>query len=132
MNKVTLILPYPPSVNHYKRPGRLISTKSGRAFQIRVNTDATKRYYYEVWMKIQQLRQKEGLKSFGDAMISVEIDVHSPDKRKRDLDNICKVLCDSLQKAQLFDDDYQIARLLLTRCSIIPQGQLVVRIKELT
>lgn len=131
MEEVTLILPYPPSVNHYKRAGRLTTTKSGKIYQPKVDTDATKRFYYEVWMRIRQMMAKEGLKSFDDATISVEIDLHSPDNRKRDIDNPVKPTLDSLQKAGMFNDDYQIARLLVTRCSIIPQGQIIVRIKSL-
>lgn len=126
MSEINLILPYPPTVNHYKRIGRTIITKRGKILQTRVNTDATKRFYYEVWLKVRVAC----LKSLGEALVSLEIDVYPPDKRKRDLDGILKVLLDSLQKANLFDDDAQISRLLVTRCSIIPQGKIVVRLKS--
>jgi crossover junction endodeoxyribonuclease RusA len=124
---IELTLPYPPNVNHYKRVGRLTRTKSGKLYQPRVNSDVTKHYFWQVWMKIQ----KEGLKSFGSATISVELDVYPPDRRKRDLDGVLKVFLDSMQKGGLYDDDYQIARLLVTRCSTIPEGQIIVRIKPL-
>lgn len=121
---ITLTLPYPPSVNHYKRAGRLTTTKSGKVFQPRINTDATKRFYYEVWMKVRV----SGFKSLGGAILSLEMDVYPPDKRKRDIDNVIKPAIDSLMNSGLFDDDYQIARLIVTRCSIIEHGQIIVRI----
>lgn len=127
---LTLKLPWPPSVNHYKKAGRLITTKSGKIFQPRVNTIETNQYFFEVWKIIYDLKAKEGLKSFGSATISVEVDAYPPNARKRDLDNICKVLLDSLVHAKLIDDDSQIARLVLQRMSIIPKGQLILRIKE--
>lgn len=131
MNEVTITLPYPPSVNHYKKAGRLVKTKRGKIYQQKINTDETNRFYYEVWFKVQHMRAKEGLKSFGDAVISLEVDVYPPDAKKRDLSNILKVLEDSLQKADVFKDDYQIACLKVTRCEIISQGKIVVRIKAL-
>jgi crossover junction endodeoxyribonuclease RusA len=124
MSQVTITLPYPPSVNHYKSIGRTIRTKKGKSLQMRINSPATKRYFYEVWMKVRQL----GLKSFQGATISVEIDSYPPDRRKRDLDGICKVLLDAMQHAGLYDDDYQISCLTVKRMSIIPQGQVIVRI----
>lgn len=131
MTEVTITLPYPPTVNHYKTIGRTVVTKSGKAFQQRINSEKTKRYFYEVWFKIQHLKAKEGLKSFDSAIISLEVDVYPPDKRRRDLSNILKVLEDSLQKAGLYNDDYQISRLVVERKGIIPQGQIVVRVKAL-
>jgi crossover junction endodeoxyribonuclease RusA len=127
---IEIKLPYPPSVNHYKRAGRITTTANGKIYQKRVNSDATNRFFYEVWVEISRMRSQEGLKSFGDATISVEIDAYPPDKRKRDLDNILKVLLDSLQKTSVYKDDNQIARLLVTRCPTIAQGQIIVRIKH--
>lgn len=125
--EIEITLPYPPSVNHYKTVGAVVRTKNGKIYQKRVNSVATKDFYWQVWARIRA----QGLKSFDTATISVEIDVHSPDKRKRDLDGILKVLLDSMQRGGLYDDDYQIARLLVSRKGIISGGQVVVRISEL-
>jgi len=130
LKSLEITLPWPPNVNHYKKAGRLVRTKSGKLYQARVNTDATKQFYWEVWCKVKAAMASEGVKSFNSAIISVEIDAHSPDKRKRDLDGILKVLLDSMQKAGLYDDDYQIARLLVTRMDNITHGKVVVRISE--
>src|ERR1700722_11722441 len=112
---IEIELPYPPSVNNYKEIGKLITTRSGKMLQIRKNSSRTLQYYCETLNFIRAQR----LKSFADATISVELDVYPPDKRKRDLDGILKVCLDSMQHVGLYDDDYQIARLLVTRMSII-------------
>lgn len=124
---IEITLPYPPTVNHFKRTGRILTTKSGKQYQPRVNTDATKRFYYEVWMLVRQ----SGLEGLGEATISLELDIYPPDKRKRDIDNVIKPTVDSLMRSGLFDDDSQIARLLVTRKVMISQGQIIVRIKPL-
>jgi len=41
--------------------------------------------------------------------------LYPPDKRKRDIDNVCKGLFDSLQHACVFEDDNQIDALTITR-----------------
>lgn len=124
---IEITLPWPPSDNSHKKGGRISRTADGRIYQPRVNTLETKRYFYEVWFRIR----KEGIKSFGGATISVEVDAYPPDDRKRDITNILKVLCDSLQRGGLFDDDYQIAKLLIQRKDIIEDGQVVVRVRTL-
>ncbi len=128
---IELTLPYPPSVNSYKSVGRLRTTKTGKLYQPKYNSVETNRFYYEVWMLIQQKKAKEGLKSFDSSTISVEMDVWVPDARKRDIDNVVKPTLDSLQRAGMFDDDYQIALLTIKRCPIISNGQIIVRIKPI-
>lgn len=127
---LTIVLPYPPSVNHYKKIGRTIKTASGKMYQQRVNSDKTRIYFYQVWMKAVQM-SRQGDNGFRDATISVEVDVFPADKRKRDLDGILKVLLDALQHAGVYNDDNQIARLLVTRRSMISGGEIVVRINEM-
>jgi crossover junction endodeoxyribonuclease RusA len=126
-----LILPYPPSINHYKNIGRTIRTKNGKSYQARVNSPETKAFYYEVWLKIRSLKATKLIIDPIETLLSVTLCVYPPDKRKRDLDGILKVLLDSLQRGGLIKDDYQICRLVIERCAIIPQGQVVVRIEEL-
>jgi crossover junction endodeoxyribonuclease RusA len=127
MNQIEITLPYPPSVNHYKTIGKIVRTKKGKIYQQRINSEDTKRFYYEVWCKI---RSKNAIGAFS-ATISLEvtIDLHPPDKRRRDIDNGIKIILDSLQRGGLISDDNQICRLLVTRMSIIKHGQIIVRIK---
>jgi crossover junction endodeoxyribonuclease RusA len=129
---IELTLPYPPSVNHYKTIGRIQRTSKGKLYQTRINSNETKRYYFEVWFLIQHLKAKEGLKSFDDATIAVEVDVYPPDYRKRDVDGILKVLLDSMQRAGLYDDDYQITKLVVERKCIVKGGQIIVRIASIS
>lgn len=129
---IEIELPYPPTVNHYKRAGRVVTMASGKKYQLRVNTDATKQFYYEAWLRIRSLIANVAVKSFDSATIlSVELDVYPPDKKRRDIDNLAKVTLDALVKGGLMVDDYQIARLLITRMDIIKQGKVIVRIQEL-
>lgn len=123
--EVCLTLPYPPSVNHYKKLGRLARTKTGKIYQPRVDTQQTKNFYWHVGMIVGQ----EGVKSFGGAMIEMRVWVYPPDKRKRDLDGILKVLLDSLERAQVYDDDYQVQRLMVIRCPAVKNGQVLVKIR---
>jgi len=123
-----LELPVPPSVNVYKKIGRLVKTKRGKMYQQRVNSPETIAFYYQVYMRIKA----QGAKSFAGATISVEVQYFPASKRKSlDVDNLAKVLLDSMQHGGLYDDDKQIARLLIERKGIIPHGKVIVRIKEL-
>jgi crossover junction endodeoxyribonuclease RusA len=126
---ITLVLPYCPSVNNYKAVGRIKRTKSGKIYQCRFNTKQTMGYFYEVYLYWHQYMQHNSFPGFADATISVEVDVYPPDKRKRDLDGVVKVLLDSMQHAKIYDDDCQISRLLVTRMAIIDEGKIIVRIK---
>ncbi len=128
---IKIELPWPPTVNHYKTMGCILTTKNGRKYQARPNSKETKRFYSEVWIKWTQAKASEGVKSFQGATISLEVQLHSPDNRKRDIDNPIKPLLDALQKAGVFDDDYQVARLLVERKDIIPGGKVIVRIAEM-
>ena len=107
-----LILPYPPSVNHYyvrtKWGGLCISAK-GQSY--RKETAVLCR----------------GLKSSSiDKPIHMEVSIIPPDKRKRDIDNICKALLDSLQYAAVFNDDNQIQKLTLIKYPHLINKKIVV------
>ncbi len=123
---IELELPWPPSVNHYKTTGCIVTTRTGKLYQRKINSHETNQFYISVWAEVKS----RCLKSFAGATISLEVHAYPPDKRKRDLSNILKVLEDSLQRAGLFDDDYQIARLLVERKAIIRDGKVIVRIAE--
>lgn len=115
--RVRLTLPFPPSVNHYwltcgKR--RFISD-DGRQFAADVHAEVI----------------RNRVRGFGDkARLSVSVDVYPPDNRKRDLDNLCKALFDSLTKAGVWGDDGQIDRIVLEREKKAENGFVVVEIEE--
>lgn len=130
---IEIELPWPPSVNHYKKVGRLTRTKSGKLFQPKVNSDETKRFYYEVWIRICQAKVKEGFKSlhYDTISLGVDIEMHPPDNRRRDIDNGLKTLIDSLVRGGLIKDDSQIIRLMVSKLDTISYGKVIVRISEI-
>jgi crossover junction endodeoxyribonuclease RusA len=131
--EITLTLPWPPSVNHYKKIGRMVKTKSGKMYQQRVNSDETKTFYFQVYMLTKKQMPPEWPKSVDSATISYEIRVslHPPDEKRRDIDNVLKVLLDSLMHAKVINDDSQITRLYVEKMGTMSYGQTIVTIREL-
>jgi hypothetical protein len=78
---ITLELPFPQSVNNYKKMGRITRTKTGKIYQARIDSPETKLFYWQVWAIVGKLK----LKSFGSALLSMEVDVYPPDARRRDI-----------------------------------------------
>lgn len=68
-------------------------------------------------------------KSFNNR-IELIVDAYPPDKRERDLDNILKVLIDSLQRAGLFNNDSQIDKITIERKHIVKKGSVSLTLKE--
>lgn len=101
MTAITVDLPWPPTANHYwKRNGNTyFISKDGLYYRL---TTSTTCFNYKGFFT-----SKERLK--------VTIMAFPPDRRRRDLDNLCKCLLDSLQKAGVYADDSQIDYLLLVR-----------------
>jgi crossover junction endodeoxyribonuclease RusA len=113
-----MIVPFPPSVNHYwRRVGaRTIISRGGRAFR-------------ETVCAILAAR---GITPLAGPL-AVEITVHPPDRRRRDLDNMLKALLDALQHGGAYDDDSQIVRLSIERGDVDTSGgRAVVRIVKLS
>lgn len=110
-----LELPYPPSVNHYwRRVGaRTLISRGGRAFRASVCSILAGR----------RVRPMEG-------PLDIAIDVHPPDRRRRDLDNIQKALLDALAHGGAYHDDSQIGRLTVVRRAVVPGGKVRVRLEK--
>jgi crossover junction endodeoxyribonuclease RusA len=108
-------LPYPPSVNHYwRRVGtRTLISRGGRAFRTEVCAILAAR-------RVQPLT----------GTLVMEIVVHPPDRRRRDIDNVQKALLDALQHGGAYADDSQIVRLTIEKGEPKEGGQTVVRIDE--
>jgi len=127
---IELTLSWPPSLNHYKKVGRTVTTKSGKRYQQRYNSPETTRFYYEVWVKICALNAPEAIKFAQDAKnrLEVYIDLHPPTNRS-DVDNYAKVVLDALQHGGLIANDNQISRLVIEKHLKLNQGKCVVRVK---
>lgn len=112
---IELELPYPPTVNHYRIPvrGRLITSPEGRLYLDKAR----------LWLIQQRAKAING-------SVSVSIDWHVPDKRKRDPDNILKPILDSL-KGFGYEDDSRIDELHVYRREVIKGGKCIVRIESM-
>lgn len=111
-------LPYPPSVNTVYR--HAVRGKHSVMFMTQNGKDYIK--------TVKSLMINYGDPRFGQERVKVEIDVYPPDRRKRDLGNLDKVLMDSLQHARVFDDDGQIDDLHYVRKEVSKPGFVIVRI----
>ena len=112
---IELELPYPPSTNHYYRNvgPRTIISREGRAYRQRVCAILLRR----------------GVKPMARPL-AMHVDVHPPDRRRRDLDNCLKSLLDSLEHGGAYKDDSQIVDLHVRKLDPIPGGKAVVSIEE--
>lgn len=113
---IYLLLPYPPTINHYygvRGKSRFIKA-DGLNFR-----------------KIVAAVQPQGTKPMlGN--ISVLIYISPPDKRKRDIDNVLKALLDALTHAGVWADDSQIVDLHIIKCDPIKGGETKITISELS
>lgn len=101
--KPMIILPYPPSINHYWRHyrGRMVISRQGRTYREQV-------------CALLATSGSAG-KPPDDGRIALAMDAFPPDRRRRDLDNIQKPVLDALEHAGVYQDDSQIDLLLTKR-----------------
>lgn len=119
MNLALTNLPFPPSVNTYWRhtvvggkPRTLIS-KTGRAYRERVIDLVIERHKHPTI----------------NEPISLTVNLFPPDKRRRDIDNSLKALLDALQHAGVYEDDYLIDQIIVTRRKPVTGGSCTVYIE---
>ena len=117
MKNIKLNLPWPPSWNHIYGigKGKVYKKKAAHDFALAVKVAMAK---------------KRGAEGFGSSRVEVDIQAYPPDRRKRDLDNIQKILLDSLQSAGIYKDDCQVDKITISRGPVVPEGMIVVDIKE--
>lgn len=129
-----LTLPWPPSLNHYKKVGAIVKTKNGKLYQQRINTIDTKKFYFDVYMIYKALNASEWVKFACSETISFSlmVSLHPPNASRYDIDNQLKVLLDSLTRAKVIKDDSLITRLYVEKCNIIHHGKVIVRLQEIS
>lgn len=95
-------------------------TRQGRHYL----TDKARSYYEQVTFLATIQKAQISL----DGRLQVCCIIHPPDRRRRDLDNVWKVISDSLTKAGVWLDDTQIDRLTLIRKEAVTNGTVRVRV----
>lgn len=118
MSKITLRLPWPPTVNHYwvrTRRGVVIG-EAGLKFRIDVMAIVLSRF---------------GIISPSHDRMRVHIVAVAKDRRRRDIDNLPKATLDALSHAKIWDDDYQVDDLRIVRGHVESPGWLDVEIETI-
>lgn len=117
---ISLKLPYPPTINSYygtTRSGKKFIGAKGKAYRSNV---------------IDILRQSLPDSVALTEKLSVWIEVHVPDYRIRDIDNINKALLDAISHAgNVWSDDYNIDDLRLVRGPKVKGGYVRVHIRKI-
>jgi crossover junction endodeoxyribonuclease RusA len=115
-----LALPYPPSLNSLYVPyrGRMIISKAAR------------QYHQDFQRVLNQL----GHPGTATGFIEADVWVCPPDRRGRDIDNVLKALFDAMQKAGVYENDYQIKALrnLTMDYWPYPDGAVIVKLTKLS
>ncbi|EQB4330068.1 RusA family crossover junction endodeoxyribonuclease [Providencia stuartii] len=113
---ISLILPFPPSVNACWRNinGKTLISAAGRKF--RVNAIAA---VYE------QLRKKPKIITEN---VSVIVKMYPPSRQRRDIDNYLKAPFDALTHAGIWKDDDQVKRVEMEWCEVVKGGRFEITI----
>lgn len=112
---MTITIPFPPAT------GNMMWRHSGRKHYL---TEKAKRYYFEVAHHVRA----QGARFQLIGSLEVSVDVYPPDRRKRDLDNIWKVVGDALTRAGVWEDDSMVHDLRLRKMPVDPNPRVVIRI----
>ena len=119
-----LVLPFPPSSNTYYR-----SIRMGQSCRVLISKRG-REYKQEVVDLIASMTEQDTFPM--SSRVGMSVMLHAPNRRRYDLDNRAKALCDSLEDAGVFAvGDEQIDALTLRRGEIIKGGRAVVHLYEL-
>lgn len=116
-------LPWPPTLNTYWR-----SVVMGKAARVLLSKRG--RQYREQCSR--EVNAQRVPKSLLSGKLEVLITAYPPDRRARDLDNLPKGILDALKCTSVIRDDADIDRLGITRGEVRRDGQIHVRIREIT
>lgn len=106
---VLIDLTLPPSANQ-----RLIPYVINLTRRIIGIKDSPK---YREWMELEARKIKNEIQAPYAEPVYVYMEITFPDRRKRDLDNMAKPVCDVLKLAGIYDDDSLIEFLICRRLS---------------
>jgi len=118
--EVKIDLPWPPSVNKIwsvSSTGQWYSTPQAKEFK---------------QVAIYYARSKGFKFAFPkDVHLDFHMLAYPPDNRKRDLDNLAKVVCDALQDARVYVNDSQIKRIHMEMLEVRKGGMITVTVKRI-
>lgn len=101
LDRASLVLPYPPSVNTYWR------SNGKRRFISKAGVDFSN--------EVQSIVYHQNKQWFGERRLKVNIIIYPRSKRLFDLDNCLKAILDALMKAGCYADDSQVDFLHIER-----------------
>ena len=114
--KLYLEAPWPPSNNTYYRRGRFATYISERGIE-----------YKKAFCDYVSDNQ---FPSFGDKPVRLSIVLRVPDKRTRDIDNVCKAIFDAIESSGLVENDSQIESLYIEKGDILKGGRVILIMEE--
>ncbi len=113
-------LPYPPSINKYWGSRQIRLRGTGKIIKCVYRLPAVVKYVNDViyFLKMQKI------KPFFAEKLRIELLIYPPDRKKRDIDNVCKGILDALQYAGIYDDDFKIWQLSVERREVRKHGEV--------
>ena len=116
MNDIIFWLPWPPTINSYWAPikGSIYLSKKGRIYRDKA---------------VEAIAEQiPGIHI--DDRVMVEITMHPPDNRVRDLDNYTKAIMDAITHSELWTDDNLADQVFLYRGETVSGGTVKIEINE--
>ena len=117
-----IVLPFPPSGNTYYR-----SIRMGRSCRVLLSKRG--REYKQTVSDMIAAIDKPSFPL--TTRLGISITLHAPTRRKYDLDNFTKSLCDSLEYAGVIENDNLFDVMTVKRGEVIRGGRAIVHIYEL-
>ncbi|HGV9229870.1 TPA: RusA family crossover junction endodeoxyribonuclease [Providencia rettgeri] len=117
---LSLVLPFPPSVNACWRTARgtMIISEKGRAFR----ANAIAAVYDQLRKRPRAITED----------VSVIVNMYPPTKKRRDIDNYLKAPFDALTHAGIWKDDDQVKHVDMRWCEVVKNGKFEITINLLS
>jgi len=112
---IILEFAYPPSSNTYWRHsrGRHFIAPKGLAFR----------------QEVKEIVALHKMKA-PDGKLELAVALYPPDRRRRDIDNVCKALLDAMTYSGLIEDDSLIDKLTIERGALVKGGKCRIYLSE--
>jgi crossover junction endodeoxyribonuclease RusA len=136
MKDIELVLPYPPSVNHYWGHKAIRSKHTRRWQVVKYLSTRAKAFRVEVQARVfEQCGIPPKLRGRLAVIVNQHYgprdEAHEHDGPRQDIDNCLKSLFDALEHASVYNNDSQIDELLVVRKRRAAIGRVEVIIKTI-